>query len=70
MEYVRDTFPQLFRQDHRLSTGVSVAYSPTQNVNISVAAERIAQSSSLSQFDFVDQRAILSLTYTSGPLRR
>ena len=70
-EYLRRTFQQdPFRQDHQLYAGVGVIYNLTQNVNISVDAERIAQSSSAPQFDFVDRRAILSLAYNSSSLRR
>jgi hypothetical protein len=70
-EYLRRTFQQdPFRQDDLRTTGVGVDYSPTQSVNILVGAERVAQSSSLPQSNFVDQRVMLSLTYSSAPLRR
>jgi hypothetical protein len=65
-DYARRTYPEPFRRDGVLSAGVAVSYTPNQNVDISVDAARVAQSSSQAQYDFVDQRVMLSLTYSSG----
>lgn len=70
-DYTRRTFQQdPIREDHLFRIGMGVSFSPTQNVSISVDADRLRQSSSQPQFDFLDQRAMLTLTYTSAPLRR
>jgi hypothetical protein len=67
-EYLRRTFLNLDQVDTTRNIGITVNYSLTRNVNISVEGTRLEQSSTLSSNNFVDLRVMLLLAYSSAPL--
>jgi len=67
-DFVKTEYLNFVREDTDKDSGLRFAYLVGRNVTFGAEARHIIRSSTISTLDFVENRALLTLAYASGPL--
>jgi hypothetical protein len=66
--YLKRTFIDIAQEDRERNFTLGVTYRVSRNVSITTEGGRIERASSVAELSFVDNRALLLLGYSTGPL--
>ena len=67
-DFVKTEYLNFVREDSDKDSGLRFAYLSGRSVTFGVEARHIIRSSTISTLDFVENRALLTVVYASGPL--